>query len=111
MQYRTSFVLSAFAQLAGTGIEIAGIWALFTRFGNLENWTLAEVCLFYGVVNITFSFADALSTGFDVFGPRYVRTGDFDRILLRPRSTVLQLLGHELALFQFGVKHYTSTGN
>jgi len=102
MQYRISFILSAIAQLVGTGIEVAGIWALFTRFGSLENWSLAEVCLFYGVVNITFSFADALSTGFDVFGPRYVRTGNFDRLLLRPRTTVLQLLGHELALRRVG---------
>ena len=102
MQYRVSFFLSALGQLAATGIEVAGIWALFTRFGNLDNWTIAEVCLFYGVVNITFSLADALSTGFDVFGPAYVRTGNFDRLLLRPRSTVLQLLGHELALRRIG---------
>ena len=102
MQYRTSFLLSAFAQLAATGIEIAGIWALFARFGSLDNWSLAEVCLFYGVVNVTFSLADALSTGFDVFGPRFVRTGNFDRLLLRPRNTVLQLLGHELALRRVG---------
>jgi ABC-2 type transport system permease protein len=31
-----------------------------------------------------------------------VKRGDFDRILLRPRSTVLQLAGHELALRKVG---------
>src|SRR5207302_2001112 len=37
----------------------------------------------------------------DVFGTT-VKTGDFDRILLRPRSTVLQLLGQELTLRRVG---------
>lgn len=102
MQYRTSFLLSVTAQFLATGIEVIGIWALFTRFGQLENWTIAEVCLFYGVVNVTFAVADALSTGFDMFGNRHIRTGNFDRLLLRPRPVALQLLGEELALRRIG---------
>jgi ABC-2 type transport system permease protein len=68
------------------------IWVLFLRFGDLKLWRLEEVCLFYGVVNISFALADAVSPGFDVFGPQYIKTGNFDRLLLRPRSVVLQLL-------------------
>jgi ABC-2 type transport system permease protein len=48
-----------------------------------------------------FALADGISRGFDQFGPM-VRTGDFDRLLLRPRSTVLQLLGQELTLRRLG---------
>jgi ABC-2 type transport system permease protein len=102
LQYRMSFVLSSIGQLTATSVEIAGIWALFTRFGNLENWSLAQVCLFYGTVNIAFALADALSPGFDFFGTHYIRTGQFDRLLVRPRSVVVQLLGHELALRRVG---------
>jgi len=102
MQYRAAFVLSASGQFLICGIEFLGVWALFDRFGRLGEWTLAEVALFYGVVNCTHAIADALSTGFDQFGAMYVKTGDFDRLLLRPRSTVLQLAGHELALRRIG---------
>ncbi len=102
MQYRMSFMMSAVGQLFATVIEVTAIWALFSRFGNLEFWRLEEVCLFYGVVNISFAFADAISPGFDLFGPLYVKTGNFDRLLLRPRAIVLQLLGHELALRRVG---------
>ena len=102
LQYKVSFVLAAFGQLVATGIEISGVWALFTRFGSLEHWDLAQVCLFYGTVNIAFGIADALSTGFDAFGNEYIRTGNFDRLLVRPRSTILQLLGHEFALRRIG---------
>ena len=34
MQYRASFMFSAFGQFLATGIEIIGIWALFERFGQ-----------------------------------------------------------------------------
>jgi ABC-2 type transport system permease protein len=102
MQYKTSFFLSSIGQFVTTGCEIAGVWALFTRFGALEHWNLAHVFVFYGLVNMSFAIADALSTGFDAFGTLYVRTGHFDRLLLRPRGLFLQLMGHELALRRVG---------
>ena len=58
--------------------------------------------MFYGMVNIAFAIADAITTGFDKFGTLYVRTGDLDRLMLRPRSLVVQLLVHELALRRVG---------
>lgn len=102
LQYRAAFLLAALGQFLVNGMEFLGVWALFERFGHVAGWRLPEVALFYGVVHCTFACADALSTGFDQFGPAYVRTGNFDRLLLRPRSTVLQLAGHELALRRVG---------
>ncbi len=101
MQYRVSFILSTLGQLLGTGVEFIGILALFERFGSLSQWTLAEVAFFYGLVNVAFAFTDMLSRGFDHVG-NLVRTGEFDRMLLRPRSTVLQLIGQEFTLKRFG---------
>jgi len=102
MQYRVSFLLMSLGQFVTTGVEIVGVWALFDRFGNLTPWTLPQVAFFYGVVNISFAFTDALARGFDLFGTQFVKTGNFDRLLLRPRSTVLQLAGHEFTLFRVG---------
>ena len=102
MQYRMSILMAATGTFAANIIEVTAIWARFDRFGSLPNWTLAEVCFLYGLVNVSFSIADSLCTGFDEFGSHYVRTGQFDRLLMRPRSIVLQLLGHELALRRVG---------
>lgn len=101
LQYRASFVMHSLGVLIGTGVEFVGIWALFARFGQLRGWTLAEVALFYGMISIAWAVCDAIARGFDVFGTT-VKAGDFDRLLLRPRSTVLQLLGHELTLRRAG---------
>lgn len=101
MQYRASFLLAAGGQFLATAVEFIGMWALFDRFGQLKSWTFPEAALFYGVVHLSWALADALTTGFDRFGI-LVKQGDFDRLLLRPRSTVLQLAGHELALRRVG---------
>jgi len=102
MQYPTSFLLLTLAQFLGIGIEIVGVWALFARFGQVQGWRVGDICIFYGVVNLAFAFADTCARGFDIFGTEYLRTGAFDRLLLRPRTTAFQLLGHELRLSRLG---------
>jgi ABC-2 type transport system permease protein len=102
MQYPASFVLLSIGQFLSTIVEFIGIWALFSRFHSLGSWTLPQVALFYGTVNISFAIADMISRGFDVFGPLFVKTGEFDRLLLRPRATPLQLLGYELRFTRLG---------
>ncbi|HEY9219130.1 MAG TPA: ABC-2 family transporter protein [Phenylobacterium sp.] len=102
MQYPASAAMLFFGHLASTALEIVATWALFHRFGDVHGWSLGEVCVFFGLINITFSLADFVTRGFDVFGTEMVRTGAFDRILLRPRSATLQLVGYEFRLSRFG---------
>ncbi|MCC7203608.1 MAG: ABC-2 family transporter protein [Phycisphaeraceae bacterium] len=101
MQYPVTFVVQSLGILLVTGMEFVGIWAMFDRFGNLRGWTLPQIAFLYGLVSVTFAFADAMARGFDMFSGT-VRRGDFDRILARPRSTVLQLAGQELTLRRVG---------
>jgi ABC-2 type transport system permease protein len=101
MQYRASFLMLSLGHFLVTGIEFATIWILFDRFGSLRGWTLPEVGLFYGIVNTAFALSDAASRGFDLFSGM-VKNGDFDRVLLRPRSTALQVAGQELTLRRVG---------
>src|SRR5688572_17431376 len=101
MQYRASFIMQSIGAFLITGMEFVGVWMLFDRFGQLRDWSLAEIALLYGLISITFSIADAMGRGFDQFAVM-VKAGDFDRLLLRPRSTVLQLLGQELTLRRIG---------
>jgi ABC-2 type transport system permease protein len=102
LQYPGAFLMMALAQFAGTVVEIVGIWALFQRFDRIAGWSFGEVCVFYGVVNLAFSVADTVTRGFDVFGTEFVRTGNFDRLLLRPRTTAFQLMGYEFRLTRIG---------
>jgi ABC-2 type transport system permease protein len=100
-QYRASVVLQALGQLLVTAVEFLGIWALFDRFGSLRGWSLPQVAVLYGLADVTFALADSLGRGFDLLGG-LLKSGDFDRLLLRPRSPVLQLMGQELTLMRAG---------
>lgn len=83
-------------------VEAVGIWVLFERFGMLGGWSLAQVAFLYGIINCAFPPAEALARGFDVFGTEFVKTGDFDRVLLRPRGTLLQIAGYDFQLQRVG---------
>lgn len=101
MQYRASFVLQVVGHMLATVIEFVAIWALFQRVDSIDGWSLAEVAMFYAVVNVAFAIADAIGRGFDWFG-NMVKSGGFDRVLLRPRAAALQIMGRELTLKRFG---------
>ncbi len=102
LRYPASAMLLTVAQLLATGIEVVAIWALFDRFGSVQGWRIGEVALFYGLVNVMFALADALGRGFDILGTEFLRTGNFDRLLLRPRPLALQLMGHDFRISRFG---------
>lgn len=101
MQYRVSFLLQTMGHGLGTVIDFIAIWALFQRFDRLLNWSLYEVAVFYGTINVAFAISDAFSRGFDILG-RLIKNGEFDRYLLRPHSLILQLFGYEVTLRRIG---------
>ena len=73
-------------------IDPIAVLILFSRFGAVGSWTADRVMLVYGLALTSFGFAELFSRGFDTF-PWQIRTGAFDRILLRPRSTFQEVLG------------------
>lgn len=101
-QYPAATLMLTVGHCAATSIEILGVYALFHRFGAVGGWSFGEAAVFYALVNIAFSLADLLTRGFEVFGTDFVRTGAFDRVLLRPRTAALQLAGYEVRLSRLG---------
>lgn len=101
MQYPASFFMLIFGHIAITCIEFLGLWTLFDRFGAIQGWSIGEVALLYGMANISFAVADILGRGFKSI-PDMIRNGDFDRILLRPRLTFLQVLAQQVELYRIG---------
>lgn len=102
MQYRAAFLLMLVGTFLTCVVEAIGIVALFDRFGNLGIWTLSHVAMLYGTVNITFALVDMFGRGFDTFGSEMIRSGNFDRVLLRPLGSVFQIAAQELPLPKLG---------
>lgn len=97
MQYRTSFLLTLLGQALIPFTVFAGMLLLFQRFHMLGEWTVDEVMLCFACIHLSFAVSECLARGFDMFS-QMVSQGEFDRVLVRPRGTVLQVLG---ARFEF----------
>jgi ABC-2 type transport system permease protein len=102
MLYPTAFMLRLVTQFLVTIVEFGGLYALFARFHHIRGWHFPEIALFYGVVSTSFALVDMTARGFEMFGPQFVKTGDFDRVLLRPRPAALQLAGFEFGFTTLG---------
>lgn len=101
MEYRTSFILLSIGQFFVPFLAFISIFLLFKRFPNIDGWSLYEVALCYAVTHIAFSLSECFARGFDSFSSIIVN-GDFDRILVRPRSTILQVLGSKFEFTRIG---------
>lgn len=64
---------------------------LFSRFGNIGEWSVAHIILVYSLAVASFGLAESFCRGFDYFPWHLLRSGDFDRLLLRPRSLFVQV--------------------
>jgi ABC-2 type transport system permease protein len=101
LRYPSVLYMTAFAQVAIPASLLAGISLMFARFGSLGGWTAHEALLCYGVTQCAFALAELASRGFDNF-PMILANGEFDRMLVRPRGLILQVLGSRLDLSRFG---------
>ena len=94
LQYRVSFILSFLSQILVFFSYYFALLALFTKFNNIKGFTLYEVLLCFSIIQFGFSFNELFARGIDRFD-RLIISGDFDRLLLRPRSTLLQALCYD----------------
>lgn len=103
MQYRLDFLMMVGSQLLNTFFSFLSIVLLFDRFGTLLSFSFGEVALCFAVMNLSFASAECFVRGFDMFSSLIVR-GDFDRLLVRPRTLALQVLGTDFGAFKGGTR-------
>ncbi|MCZ8512193.1 ABC-2 family transporter protein [Paenibacillus filicis] len=101
LQYRTSFWLLTFGQFFIPFSILAAIYFKFERFGQLQGWGFFEVALCFSIIGMAYSLSECFSRGFDLFSS-LVAGGDFDRLLVRPRSTIVQVLGSKFEFTRLG---------
>jgi len=101
MQYKVSFFMTALGQFLVSFTALLGLWFMFMRFNQVEGFTFSEVLLCFATVLVAFSLAECFGRGFDVF-PRMIGNGRFDRILVRPRGEVYQVLASQMEFTRVG---------
>lgn len=62
MQYKVSFALTMLGQILTSFTAFLGVWFMFTRFSQVENFTFSEVLLAFATVLLAFSLAARIVT-------------------------------------------------
>lgn len=100
-QYRTSFLVFLLSQAVTSGLELAAILIVVDIAPSLGGWSPAQVIVLYGLVFTSFGLADLTASSAGTI-TTYVKRGTFDRILLRPTPSLMQLLALEFELRRVG---------
>ncbi|MBD5457879.1 MAG: hypothetical protein HDR27_04815 [Lachnospiraceae bacterium] len=101
MEYKTSFLLTAVGQFLVSFNVFLGIFFMFQRFSSVEGFSYSEVLLCFSIILLEFSLAEMFARGFDCFSGT-VRSGEFDRIMVRPQNEIIQVLGSKFELSRIG---------
>jgi len=101
MQYKVSFFLTMIAQFFVSFEVFLGVYFMFRRFHSVEGFTYNQVLLCYSVVLFQFYLAEFFFRGFDRFSVM-LGNGEFDRILVRPRNAVFQVIVSRMDFVRIG---------
>lgn len=101
MQYKASFAMTALGQFLTSFTAFLSVLFLFDRFHSVQDFSFSEVLICFSVMLTSFSLTECFVRGFDVF-PRLIRSGNLDRILVRPRSEIFQVLTSNIEFSRVG---------
>lgn len=99
--YRMSFALLCIGQFFVPFIVFISLKLLFAKFHQIGDYTFDRVALLYGTIHTAFALAECFGRGFDSF-PLLVKNGEFDRLMVRPQSLFLQVLGSRFEFTRIG---------
>lgn len=95
MEYKNDFIVSTVAGAVWQAVGLVFLFALFNNIQAIAGWTLYEVALLYACVMFsegTLTFLFQGTTGFTY----YIRSGQFDRFIVRPVNILTQILGMQI---------------
>lgn len=103
LQYRFSLFMDILSTAMFSTTEMGGLILVLTQIGSLSGWSLWELVFLYSLAEMSFGWMDMIFSGFDpdYFAPQ-IRSGDFDKLFLRPYPITLQVISSRFVLRRLG---------
>jgi ABC-2 type transport system permease protein len=92
LEYRADFFSSVLASFLGTAASFSFLLIVFSRVPAVKGWTFEEMVFLYGFSLVPLGVFNLFSWNLYQFADRYLIEGRFDRVLLRPVSSIFQVL-------------------
>lgn len=94
-QFKANMLMLGFSSALISVGEILSIFILFSTFKKVGYWGFYEAALMFGIITTVYSFTECFARGFDEFA-NIIKTGNLDRILVRPVNIVYQIFGSKI---------------
>lgn len=101
LEYWKAFIIAVLGSFFVTFALTMSLYFLFEEFNQIGDWTYYEVAFLFGMVFLNFSISEMFLRGLDHFD-NVIKNGDFDRILIRPQSTLIQATCSEFDFSKIG---------
>lgn len=101
MQYKASFIMTAIGQFLVSFTAFLGVYFMFNRFNSVNGFEFSEILICFSITLMAFSLTECFVRGFDVF-PNLIKSGNLDRILVRPRNEIFQVLTSNIDFSRIG---------
>jgi ABC-2 type transport system permease protein len=92
MEYRVNFIIGASSTLFLQISSLLTIWVVMSQIPSLNGWSLYQILLIYGLITLAKSINHMFADNLWTLGRQYIRTGAFDRFLVRPIDPLFHLL-------------------
>jgi len=92
MEYRANFLIGASSTIFLQASSLLTIWVVMRQIPSLNGWSYDEVLLIYGLVTLAKSINHMFADNLWTVGRDYIRSGGFDRFLVRPIDPLFHLL-------------------
>ena len=102
LAYRADFLTSVVTTALGSVAGIAAVYLIFRRAPLIEGWSFDEILFLYGFGLLPLSLFNMLSINLYYFSDVYIVQGKFDRVLLRPVHTLVQILFEQFRVEALG---------
>lgn len=91
MQYRVDTLVAALAVFIRESANIIVIYLALLKFDRINGWNVNEMLFLFSILFLTYAFVVSLFADLRDFSCM-IREGRFDRLLVRPRGVLFQLI-------------------
>lgn len=91
--YRLDCIVGVFSELITQLVSFIFIFVVFQNTESLAGWNFEQILLLYGITRIAIGISGYCFDSLYDIGPKYIRDGDFDKILLRPVHPLISIIG------------------
>lgn len=102
MQYKMSFVLTIFGQFITAFTSYFGLAFIMQKVNSIDGFTHGQVLLCFAIIMLSFAIGEMFGGGFATFA-KMLGNGEFDRIMIRPRNVILQIVVPNLDFTRLGL--------